>query len=186
MKLSKLKSALLGGAMIAATMTVGLSAPAAQAATCNPYPGGSSRYPIATIDMKLAGSTLGQLYIGYIPDCRYEYAEAHFTAGNGVDPIAGSAHIWLQDAGGNSHGTDIYASNLDMAGGWFGSNMIPIDTNGLYYLSEAHLAVSSVKSYIGTPKGGTGIPLCPSTTYISGSHNWYNGNTTMWTDHTTC
>ncbi|GAA0676768.1 hypothetical protein GCM10010193_32460 [Kitasatospora atroaurantiaca] len=185
---ARIKAAVLGTAMLAAS-TIAVSAPAAHAASCNPNPGGSARYPIATINLNTTWGSMGQLYLGYIPDCRLEYAEAHITEGT---LYASDAHIWIQDAAGHRFGQKDWTqggwpAKLDFSSpGWFTSALIPIDTQGPYYYSEAHFTVHSVSLAIGNDVGGKFTTVCPQKEYVSGFHNYYTGDTAFWNSHDTC
>jgi hypothetical protein len=187
-KFTKIKAAVLSAAMAATCLAVSVPAAHAAGTHCNPNPGGSPRYPIGTEDIQEFGRVWGQLYIGYIPDCRYEYAEVHFHNSGDAVLSVNSMSIWLEDAAGNHLG-QVSTGWTDVTGDYyFGSNMINIGygSDPWYYFSQPYLYVNDVKEYFGTARGGTAIPECPSATYNGGSHDYYNGSTITWNMHGTC
>ena len=184
-------SALAAAVTLTASLTAALAGTtAAHAATCNPAPGGSYRYYVGnSTPIKEGGRTFGQLSLGYIPDCRYEYAEVHFSTTAVLN--ASSLHIWVQDAAGAKYGqTDAYCGHsydpcLSVDGSWYDSNMISIGNGsaGNYWLSEPRLNVN----YIWEDTGVTPPILeCTGATYIGVDHNFYDGTNVYSHQHETC
>ncbi|MEY9966976.1 hypothetical protein ABIA33_005041 [Streptacidiphilus sp. MAP12-16] len=134
MKFRKLKTVLVGLATLAAGFVV--AAPGAHAAGC-----GSDRV-LASTPTTVKDSlnrSIGQLYLGYIPSCRMMYAELHTF---NVNETANSASIWIENGPAGTHAAqagkvysgDVFSGgNLHFWGGYFTSNLVPIDQFGYRY-----------------------------------------------------
>ncbi|WP_042390223.1 hypothetical protein [Streptacidiphilus melanogenes] len=169
------------GALVATTMLAAglgtVTAPAAHAATC-----GSERVLASNVTTlkSTEGSTLGQLYLGYIPSCRMMYAEVHWDDSSVTNSGPGS--IWISDQQGNQAGKRYYSDKYQgVSGSFWTSNLVAIDQFGYRY-SMPHVYASWLHGVMKLPPFV--YPKCLTNHDFHGEwHDWYRG--ANGTDHPT-
>ncbi|MEV6948385.1 hypothetical protein AB0N07_42000 [Streptomyces sp. NPDC051172] len=183
---TRLRRAVAGLAVATATAAlVAIPTGAAHAADCGTYriqlgnsvPVQYHYYGNTTDYMKQF--KVGDLYVGYYPNCRMAYAEIHWTAPNTYF----SGTVYLNDERNNSVGRVPFGTDNKS----FSSSSLvsidvpPYDQGSQYAYPKSFMASAIINGYIPDPS----VDDC-STTVTGNTHSFSNGNNTNAFNNASC